>query len=102
MKRFADPGAIIRVEAGDSFAIELAGNPTTGYMWQPDVDSQHLELLGQKFEPGGEGVGAGGTEVFHLRALATGDTEIAFEYRRPWDRVGRDTRSFRVAISRSP
>jgi len=99
VKRFADPGVTIRVEAGDSFAIELAGNPTTGYMWQPDVDSQHLELLGHEFEPRGGGVGAGGKEVFRFRALASGDTEITFAYRRPWDKESRDTNSFRVAIS---
>mgnify|MGYP001206375206 CR=1 FL=1 len=100
MKRFADPGTTIRVEAGKSFAIELAGNPTTGYMWQPDVDSQHLELLGQEFEPTGGGVGAGGKEVFRFRALKAGDTEIAFAYRRPWDKESRETSSFQVAISR--
>jgi inhibitor of cysteine peptidase len=99
VKRFADPGVTIRVDAGESFAIELAGNPTTGYMWQPDVDSQHLELLGQEFEPGGEGVGAGGVEVFHFRALAAGETEIACEYRRAWDKESRDTKRFPVAIS---
>jgi predicted secreted protein len=99
VKRFTDPGETIRVEAGGSFAIELAGNPTTGYMWQPDIDSQHLELLGQEFEPSGEGVGAGGKEVFRFCALAAGDTEIAFAYRRPWDKESRETSSFRVAIS---
>ena len=99
MKRFADPGDTIRVEAGESFAIELAGNPTTGYMWQPDVDSRHLELLEQEFEPGREGVGAGGKEILRFRALATGDTEITFTYRRPWDKESRDAKCFRVAIS---
>jgi inhibitor of cysteine peptidase len=99
VKRFADPGTTIRVGAGDTFAIELAGNPTTGYMWQPDVDSQHLELLGQEFEPGGGGVGAGGKEIFRFRALRAGDTEIAFAYRRPWDKGSRETSSFQVAIS---
>jgi inhibitor of cysteine peptidase len=99
VKKFADPGETIHIEAGESFAIELAGNPTTGYMWQPDVDSQHLELLGQKFEPGRDGVGAGGKEIFRFRALAAGVTEIAFAYRRPWDKESRDTNSFQVAIS---
>jgi inhibitor of cysteine peptidase len=99
VKRFADPGDTICVEAGESFAIELAGNPTTGYMWQPDVDSQHLELLGQEFEPGGGGIGAGGKEIFRFRALAAGDTEIAFSYQRPWDKESHDTSSFQVAIS---
>ena len=62
MKRFADPGNTIRVEAGESFAIELAGNPTTGYLWEANVDDQYLELLFQEFESRGESVGAGGAK----------------------------------------
>ena len=99
MKRYVDPGVAIQVAVGEEFALELAGNPTTGYMWQINADSRHLELLGQKFEAGGAGVGAGGREVFHFRALAAGDTEIACEYRRPWDKETRDTKHYRVAIS---
>ncbi len=98
MKTHADPGTTIQVTAGEEFALELAGNPTTGYMWQITADSRHLELLGQKFEAGGEGVGAGGREVFHFRALADGETELACEYRRPWDKESRATRRFRVVI----
>lgn len=99
MKTYADPIAAIQVAVGDRFAIELAGNPTTGYTWQIHVDSQHLELLSQEFEPGGEGVGAGGQEVFRFRVLAAGETEIACEYRRPWDKEVRDTKRFRVVVS---
>ena len=100
MKRYVDPGTTIQVVTGDEFAIEIAGNPTTGYTWQVHVDGQRLELLSQEFEPGGEGVGAGGQEVFRFRALVSGETEIACEYRRPWVRETRDTRRFRVAISK--
>ena len=99
MKRYTDPGTAIQLAVGDRFAIELAGNPTTGYTWQVHADSQHLELLGQEFEPGGEGVGAAGQEVFRFRVLAAGETEIACEYRRPWDKEIRDTKRFRVAVS---
>ena len=99
MKRYADPGAAIQVAAGDEFALELAGNPTTGYIWQVLVDSQHLEVLSQEFEPGGEGVGAGGQEVIRFRALAAGEIEIACEYRRPWDKEPRDTRRFHVTAT---
>ena len=91
--------AAIQLAVGDEFAIELAGNPTTGYAWQVHADSQHLELLGQVFEPGGEGVGAGGQEVFRFRVLAAGETEVACEYRRPWEKEVHDTRRFRVAVS---
>jgi inhibitor of cysteine peptidase len=99
VKRYADAEATIQVAVGEQFAVELAGNPSTGYTWQVRVDGRLLELLGQEFEPSGDGVGAGGVEVFRLRALAAGETEIACAYQRPWDTESRDTRRFRVAVS---
>ena len=99
MKTYTDPGAAIRVAAGDRFALELASNPTTGYTWQIQIDSRHLDLVGQEFESGGVGVGAGGKQVFRFRALAAGETEIACDYRRPWEEESQDSQLFRVAIS---
>ncbi len=58
MQRFDDPTQAIRVATGETFAIALVGNPSTGYTWQVDVDVQYLELLAQEFEPKGRGVGA--------------------------------------------
>jgi inhibitor of cysteine peptidase len=98
MRRFSDPAAAVRVEAGETFEVALPGNPSTGYTWQVSVDPGYLELLGQEFESEGKGVGAGGTEVLQLRALAAGHTEIACEYRRPWDRETLKTTQFRVVI----
>ena len=96
MKRYADPVIAIQIAVGEEFAIELEGNPTTGYTWQVHADSRHLALLGQEFEPGGKGVGAGGREVFRFRVLASGQTEIDCEYQRPWDKESRESRRFRV------
>ena len=98
MQRFADPAATIHVAAGETFALALPGNPSTGYIWQASVDPHYLELSSQEFEPEGTGVGAGGYEVFLLRALAAGHSEIACEYRRPWDRETLKTTQFRVVI----
>jgi|OpeIllAssembly_1097287.scaffolds.fasta_scaffold1894228_1 predicted secreted protein len=98
MQRFTDPAAAIHVAAGETFALALAGNPSTGYTWQASVDPRYLELGSQEFEPQGQGVGAGGFEVFQLRALAAGHSEIACEYRRPWDREALKTTKFRVVI----
>ena len=97
MKRYVDPGIAIQVAVGEEFALALAGNPTTGYAWQVRSDGQILKPLGQEFELGGEGVGAGGLEVFRFRALETGETEIACEYRRPWEKETRESKRFRVS-----
>ena len=99
VKRYSDPGTTIQVATGDRFAVELRGNPSTGYMWQADVDSQYLALLGQQFEPGGVGVGAAGNEVFQFHALAIGTTEIDCAYRRPWEKEVQEKRRFRVSIA---
>jgi inhibitor of cysteine peptidase len=99
VKRYADPSATIHAAVGDRFAVELAGNPTTGYSWHVRAGSEHLDLLGQEYEPGGTAAGAGGVEVFRFRALAPGEAEIDFDYRRPWEREVHTSRRFRVAIS---
>jgi inhibitor of cysteine peptidase len=99
MRRFGTPGQTIRVSAGERFAVVLEGNPSTGYTWQVSADERYLELLTQDFEPHGQGVGAGGQEVFHFRGLAAGECTITCEYCRPWDQTARDTASFEVQIT---
>jgi inhibitor of cysteine peptidase len=98
MKRFDKTTQVIQVGLGQTFAIALAGNPTTGYTWQAEVDGQYLQRLGQEFEPHGQGVGAGGLEVLRFRALQTGETEITCGYKRPWETETRDTKHFSVRI----
>jgi inhibitor of cysteine peptidase len=98
VKRFDDPRETLKVAVGQVFAISLEGNPTTGYTWQSEIDSRYLELLGLEFEPGGKAVGAGGCEVFRFKALRAGQTEIAFEYRRPWGSSPGDTRRCPLVI----
>ncbi len=98
MQRFDDPASAVRVAMGETFAVALKGNPTTGYTWHASVDARYLELVAQEFEPAGEGVGAGGHEVCRFRTLQAGETQITFVYRRPWDTEARDKRLFQVVI----
>lgn len=99
MQRYSDPAQVIRIATEEAFAIELAGNPTTGYTWQAEVEAGKLELIGQEFEPSGEGAGAAGTEICRFLALGAGETEIDLAYRRPWGGETRATRRFRVVIA---
>jgi inhibitor of cysteine peptidase len=99
MQRFEDPAQAIRAAVGETFALALAGNPTTGYTWQATVDPGYLALAGEEFEPVDAGVGSGGKEIFRFRALAPGKSEIECDYRRPWDKKARETRRFRVEIA---
>ena len=98
MQSAEEAAQAIRVAAGEVFVIELRGNPTTGYVWQADVDARYLELTGKEFERESAAIGAGGREVFHFRAREAGRTEIVFAYGRPWESLARDTRHFQVVI----
>jgi predicted secreted protein len=99
MQTFQDSAQTIRVSAGETFAIRLAANPSTGYTWHADVDARCLKQVGQQFEPAGKGVGAGGYEACSFRALAPCETEIRFEYRRPWGGEARDIQRFEVLVT---
>ena len=98
MRRYDSTAKVIRVTVGETFAVALEGNPSTGYTWQVDADERHLEQVAQEFEPAGEGVGAAGHEICRFRALKAGKTRLALAYQRPWDREPRATRQLEVVI----
>jgi len=72
--------------------VRLPANPSTGYQWvlQP-VDPPVVQLVGAaeyvavavpSVPPR---VGQGGEVVFRLRAVATGDVTLRWDYRRSWE-----------------
>jgi len=84
MRRFDNPQQPLQVAAGELFAIALAGNPSTGYSWQAQLDGRHLQLIAQEFQAASSAIGAGGWEVFRFQAGEAGVTEVLFDRRRPW------------------
>ena len=78
---------IINTKKGDKFLVVLDSNPTTGYQWEANVDSDYIKLDDKSFnsESSEEMVGAGGYETFNFTALESGETEITFSYLRPWE-----------------
>ena len=84
-KTFEDLDKPLVVDAGESFAIALSENPSTGYEWQfsQRPDPQVARLLGSDFdlEDGGEDRdGAGGTRTFRFEAVGAGETEMRLRY----------------------
>src|SRR5690606_5775888 len=76
--------------ANGRFAVRLEANPTTGYRWAlaGGVDEALLELLSNSFEAAGQErpvSGAPGHEVWLFEARGTGQTELEFQYARPWE-----------------
>lgn len=83
-----EPGTeqTVNTKAGENFSVSLESNPTTGYQWEADFESDYVEFLDKQFveypqEP--DIVGMGGRETFLFQALKSGETEIKFSYSRP-------------------
>ncbi len=97
----------VDVDIGDIFSIELASNATTGYAWESTIGDEAvlLEVDHRYLSPTTTQVGAGGYERFMYEAMASGDTTIEFEYRRPSEpatTLAKDTARFEVHVSAPP
>jgi|GEM_PF-2665696 len=78
----------VPVKAGEPFAIEFSGNPSTGFSWtvelpRPDAG---IEVLDERHQPSQSGLmGAPEKVIWCFRAGVAGDWVIRFLYRRPWE-----------------
>ena len=68
--------------------IELNGNPSTGYSWIYTISPEGIvREVSNNFvrDPAKKRlIGSGGKFVFTFEAVATGEAEIIFSYRRVW------------------
>lgn len=87
----ADAGKTIAVPVGASFAVQLVGVPTAGYIW---AVAQKPSFLSDPREYGGNTTAAqsqpgftGGNhwEVFAFDARSPGEGKLKLEQRRPWE-----------------
>jgi inhibitor of cysteine peptidase len=82
-----DAGRTVELRVGDTMAVVLEGNPTTGFTWETAaVDASVLRQLGEpQFEPESSLIGAGGKFTFRFEAVAPGQTVLQLVYHRPWE-----------------
>ena len=93
---------LIRAKVNEPFTISLPANPTTGYEWKVDYDYVLLKQESAQFERASAEtvrVGAGGTSVFVFTPIKPGKSTIYFVYKRSWENIVADTRSFHVEIT---
>jgi len=92
---------------GDSYVLELDGNPSTGYRWKlSEAKSENLRILriddlgygAAQSPPGKLIVGAPASYRFRVTLLAAGSTTIVFEYLRPWEGQAIKTFAQRVQV----
>jgi len=97
-------GDNVVLHVNDTLEIKLESNPTTGYSWflSGDVDSSIASVTGPGFieaKKDGDVVGAGGHEVFTIKATGKGQTSIKLNYERPWEEEEEPIETFEVTIT---
>jgi inhibitor of cysteine peptidase len=95
----AQSGDTFTVRVGDPIVITLPENPSTGFRWSTDsLDETVLALDGHDYQPGGPGVGSGGTVVWRLHGKKEGRTRLALKKVRSWEADNAPTGHFAVSL----
>jgi inhibitor of cysteine peptidase len=82
-----DSGGACSVRVGDEITVVLAENPTTGYRWQPDIDTARLQLTADHYEGPERPVGTGGTRHLTFASLQPGPVQLHLVKRRSWEQA---------------
>ncbi len=80
-----DSGGRRTLSVGDVLVVALAENPTTGYRWQAEFDSDRLQATEDRFEATSDLRGAPGSRYLAFRALAPGETRLRLVNCRAWE-----------------
>jgi len=96
-----DDGKEIKVKRGDVIQIELEGMGSTGYKWYLDtIDIERVEFMTEETKALKEGVmGAPVLDIWRLRALKEGDTDIKMDYYREWEGIERAIDHFLIRLN---
>jgi len=89
---------IIKVKLGATFKLSLDSNPSTGYQWEIDFDSDFLKLEETYYTPVGSKLGGGGKEHFSFLPLKHGKTTITMLYKRNWEKIEIKKEKFLIEI----
>jgi inhibitor of cysteine peptidase len=82
-----DNGKTVPVHTGDQVTIQLAENPSTGYLWAIDkTDNAVLSLQDSDYTPTpGGALGSGGTRVFTFVAKKPGTAHLQLKLWRSFE-----------------
>jgi predicted secreted protein len=91
---------LIQAKLNEPFNISFDSNPTTGYSWTVDFDSRFLSEHEKPYLPSQSGlIGSGGQQVFAFTPIHVGKTTVSAVYKRPWENIAADERTFDIIIS---
>ncbi len=95
-----DAGATVGLRVGELLEVTLAGNPTTGYMWDvASVDPNILRPVEQlEFQADSKAIGSPGKLTLRFEAARPGKTSLKLIYHRPWEKNTEPIDTFEVTI----
>jgi predicted secreted protein len=94
-----DAGRTVEVAAGDRLVLSLPETAGTGYTWEVEALPPGAEVVEERYEQVGPGVGGSSRHVFVVSA--PGETgELRLRYLRPWR--GEDSVTERYELTASP
>lgn len=94
-----DDGKPIALKKGESLAISLASNATTGFEWTVDgIDNNFLRYDDKSYFGTGFAVGSGGIETLCFTAINTGKTSLSVIYHRPFETGKPPLETFKITV----
>lgn len=96
-----DNGRQIELQKGQTLAISLEGNPSTGYTWEmAESEGSILRQVGEiEFKAESDLVGAPGTQTLRFEAVESGQTELKLVYHRPWEKDVEPLETFTLQVT---
>jgi inhibitor of cysteine peptidase len=100
-------GRQIEIHVGETLAISLSENASTGFQWIIPPESAHnFEKILHERKPDVEGTpgppGKPGVRRFSFEAFKPGTAELELHYRRPWETDKPPARKFKLRIRVRP
>jgi inhibitor of cysteine peptidase len=93
-------GATVTVNTGAMITVRLPENPTTGFTWNLTT-TNGLQIINDTYKPTyttGKMVGSGGTHIWDISAVATGEQKITGVYMRSWEPVSGNETDFSMTV----
>lgn len=84
---------------GDVIEVRLPETATTGYVWQPEVDEEALQIVSDERDTAERPRGAPGVRVIRFKALEPQATAVRVVKRRPWETEAKDTFTLTLEIA---
>lgn len=95
-----DAGSTVTLKVGDVLEVDLEGNPTTGYTWEPAPGGGALLILqGEaEFKANTKAMGSGGIITLRLKAVQAGKMKLKLVYHRTFEPNIPPAKSFEVEL----